>query len=66
MVALGIGAGVSSVELGLRLRYEITREFAPYVGIAWERKLGGTARMARNAGQDVSRPSLVAGVRLWF
>ncbi|MDK2762139.1 MAG: copper resistance protein B [Sphingopyxis sp.] len=66
VVALGIGAGVSSVELGLRLRYEITREFAPYVGIAWERKLGGTARMARNAGQDVSRPSLVAGVRLWF
>jgi copper resistance protein B len=61
-----IGSGFSSVELGLRLRYEIAREFAPYVGVAWERKLGKTAGMARTAGEDPSRPAFVAGVRFWF
>ena len=44
---LGIGAGLDKAELGLRLRYEIVREFAPYVGVHWERKLGETARLAR-------------------
>lgn len=63
---LGIGGGMSDVELGLRLRYEIVREFAPYVGIAWERKLGGTADRARAAGEDPSRLSFVAGLRFWF
>jgi copper resistance protein B len=63
---LGIGAGVSDVELGLRLRYEITRRLAPYLGVNWERKLGGSARYARAAGKDPSSTSLVAGLRLWF
>lgn len=62
----GIGSGVSDIELGLRLRYEIAREFAPYIGVAWERKLGRTARIARAAGDDRSRPAFVAGVRFWF
>ena len=62
----GIGAGLSDVELGLRLRYEIKREFAPYVGVSWDRKLGDTADFARAAGEDPSSVSLVAGVRLWF
>lgn len=61
-----VGAGLSSVELGVRLRYEIVRELAPYVGFVWERKVGKTARVARAAGEDASRPAVVAGVRFWF
>lgn len=63
---LGIGRGLTDVELGLRLRYEIVREFAPYVGIAWERKVGRTADFARAEGEDVDVLSFVAGVRFWF
>ena len=64
--ALGLGAGVTDIELGLRLRYEIRREFAPYVGVNWQRKLGQTADLARRDGGDTEIPSLVAGIRLWF
>jgi len=63
---LGIGSGVSDVELGLRLRYEFAREFAPYVGVNWERKLGDTARFARADGERASATGLVMGVRFWF
>lgn len=63
---LGIGSGVSDIELGLRLRYEFAREFAPYVGVHWERKLGDTARYARAAGEGASATSLVMGIRFWF
>lgn len=66
VVERGVGAGLSSVELGLRLRYEIERELAPYVGFVWERKVGKTARFARADGEDPSRPAFVAGVRFWF
>lgn len=62
----GIGSGLSDIELGLRLRYEIAREFAPYVGVSWDRKVGDTARYARLAGEDASSVSLVLGVRAWF
>jgi copper resistance protein B len=62
----GIGSGPSKLEAGLRLRYEIVREFAPYVGVEWERKVGGTADAARLAGDDPSRVFLVIGVRAWF
>ncbi|CAN5254860.1 copper resistance protein B [soil metagenome] len=62
----GIGSGVNDVELGLRLRYEFAREFAPYVGVDWERKLGTTADFARAEGEDVGDISFVAGLRLWF
>lgn len=64
--ARGIGSGLSDVSLGLRLRYEIRREFAPYIGIAWTRKLGNTADLARQAGESVSDRQIVAGVRVWF
>lgn len=64
--ARGIGAGISSLEAGLRLRYEIVREFAPYVGVDYEAKLGGTADYARAAGEDPDRVSLVVGIRAWF
>jgi len=61
-----IGSGLSSAELGLRLRFEIRREFAPYVGMSWERRLGDTARLARAAGDDVESMHLVAGIRFWL
>ena len=61
-----IGAGLSNAELGLRLRYEITRQFAPYVGVSWDRKVGATARFARAAGEDATNSGIVAGVRIWF
>ncbi len=60
------GAGLSSAELGLRLRYEITRQFAPYIGVSYAAKTGQTARYARADGEDPTVTSLVAGVRLWF
>ncbi len=62
----GVGRGLNDIELGLRLRYEIRREFAPYVGISWQRTLGDSADMARDEDVQVDDLSLVAGVRLWF
>ncbi len=62
----GIGAGISSVEAGLRLRYEIVREFAPYIGIGYEAKLGETADRARASGEDPDRLALLLGVKAWF
>lgn len=62
----GIGAGLSTVEAGLRLRYEITRQFAPYLGVTWERAFGDTADYRRAAGEDNGDARLVAGVRVWF
>ena len=62
----GVGKGLSSVEAGLRLRYEITRRFAPYVGFIHERSFGRTADMHRDAGEDVGESRWVAGVRFWF
>lgn len=62
----GIGSGLSESELGLRLRYEIRREFAPYVGVSWNRAYGQTAQYARDEGEDVNQLHWVVGVRLWF
>jgi len=61
-----LGAGLTDAELGLRLRYEISRGFAPYVGLSYEAKTGRTADFARADGKDAAGASLVAGVRLWF
>jgi len=61
-----VGQGFNNVELGLRLRYELVREFAPYVGVNWDRKLGETADFARRDGERTATLSLVAGVRFWF
>lgn len=63
---LGIGGGLSSIEAGLRLRYQFVPEFAPYLGVEWERKTGDTADFARAAGEDAEVTRLVAGVRVWF
>lgn len=66
MPANGIGSGLSNIESGLRLRYEIAREFAPYVGVSWDRSLGDTARFARTSGDRASSVAFVAGIRTWF
>lgn len=62
----GIGAGFSSIEAGLQLRYEITRKFAPYADLVWERALGETASIARGRGEDVENLTLHIGIRTWF
>lgn len=63
---LGVGAGLSNLELGARLRYEIRKEFAPYVGFEWVRQFGESARFARANGGRASVPRFVMGVRAWF
>jgi copper resistance protein B len=62
----GLGSGLSDLEIGLRLRYEFRREFAPYVGLTWARAFGETADFKRANGLDDSETRLVAGVRVWF
>ena len=64
--ATGTGSGLSDTELGLRLRYEIRREFAPYIGVNWVKKYGNTADFARDEGEDTDDVQFVAGVRAWF
>jgi copper resistance protein B len=61
-----LGSGLSDLTAGLRLRYEIRREFAPYIGIEWVGKFGGTAELARAAGNDTKETRYVAGLRFWF
>lgn len=63
---LGIGRGVDAAEIGVRLRYEIVREFAPYIGIEQGWRLGNGADFARAAGDDSSTTRLVVGIRFWF
>ena len=63
---LGVGTGLSNAEAGLRLRYEIVPEFAPYVGVQYERAFGDTADFRRAAGDGVGGWSLVTGIRAWF
>ena len=62
----GIGEGMNDIDLGLRLRYEIRREFAPYIGVSWQRKIGETATLARDEGENLDAVSFVTGLRLWF
>lgn len=64
--AQGIGSGLSEVAAGLRLRYEITRQFAPYLGVEWAGKFGETRDLAQEAGEHAEETGLVAGLRMWF
>lgn len=64
--ARAIGAGLSNAEVGVRLRYEFSRQFAPYIGVSWERKFGETADFARSACKDVRERQWLVGVRMWF
>jgi len=61
-----LGAGLSNVELGLRVRYEFTRKVAPYVGFVWERSFGKTADFRRALGESPTERRFVAGLRLWW
>jgi copper resistance protein B len=61
-----LAAGITHFELELRVRYEICRELAPYLGVSWQRKVGQTAGFARREGDRVSSTSLVLGLRTWF
>lgn len=63
---IGVGSGLTDIEAGLRLRYEIEQEIAPYIGIEWSKQAGATARFSRIAGEDPETISLVAGLRIWF
>jgi copper resistance protein B len=61
-----IGAGISDLDAGLRLRYEITRKFAPYIGVAWEKKFGQTAAMLRADHERTDAVRFAVGVRAWY
>lgn len=61
-----IGKGFNSIELGLRLRYEIVRQFALYLGVSWTHSFGETARLKALRGERQSDPRGVAGARFWF
>ncbi|KDR28425.1 MULTISPECIES: copper resistance protein B [Caballeronia] len=61
-----IGSGISDIKLGLRLRYEIRREIAPYIGFVWGRRFGRTADFSRRDGEPVTDTELVVGLRLWY
>jgi copper resistance protein B len=63
---LGIGSGLSTAEAGLRLRYELVPEFAPYLGLQYERAFGDTRAYRRAAGEDLGGWSLLLGIRTWF
>jgi len=62
----GIGSGLSDLELSLRLRYEIRREFAPYIGVNWEKAFGNTADTIRDEGGSSGNLQFVVGIRAWF
>lgn len=62
----GIGSGLSDIDLAVRLRYEIYREFAPYLGISYSRKYGDTADFARENGEETEDFQVLIGLRLWY
>lgn len=62
----GMGAGLSDIEAGLQLRFEVTRKFAPYVDFVWESDLGETATITHASGGSVEDMALRAGLRFWF
>jgi len=64
--ATATGSGLANIETGLRLRYEIRREFAPYIGLNWNRLYGKSADYAREEGGDVDNVRLLVGLRTWF
>jgi copper resistance protein B len=61
-----IGSGLSSAELGLRLRYQFVTQFAPYIGANYERAFGDTRRFRRMNGENPGGWQFVAGLRAWF
>jgi len=64
--ARGIGSGLGDIDSGLRLRYEITRQFAPYVGVAYQSTFGQSADFAKARGEPTSQLRFTVGIRTWF
>lgn len=64
--ARGVGSGFSELDTGMRLRYEISRKFAPYIGFTYNGKYGDTANYARRVGETTSDSRFVFGLRLWY
>lgn len=62
----GIGSGLADSELGMRLRYDIKREFGPYIGVVWRERYGHTATLARARGEHVGELQLAVGLHFWF
>ena len=62
----GLGSGLNNTEMGIRLRYEIRREFAPYIGVRWEQTYGDTKDLARAEGESTSSTAFVIGLRAWY
>ncbi len=62
----GAGSGLSDMEAGLRLRYEVRREIAPYIGVNWNRRFGNSADFARSEAEEVDDLQWVLGIRMWF
>lgn len=62
---IGVGSGLNDVEIGARMRYEIRRKFAPYVGVSMLRRTGATAAMAHGLGERRSVGTITAGLRIW-
>jgi len=63
---LGVGSGVTGLDAGIRLRYELKREFAPYIGVEWQKAFGDSADFITLDGGDVDKIVGVAGIRAWF
>ena len=63
---IGVGNGITGLDLGIRLRKELKREFAPYVGVEWQKAFGSTADFIEGDGGDADKITVVAGVRVWF
>lgn len=63
---IGVGSGLSNAELGLRLRYELRREFAPYIGISYNQLVGNSAGYAKTSGKEAGSGKFVVGLRAWF
>jgi copper resistance protein B len=63
---IGVGSGLADIEAGLRLRYEIRREFAPYLGVNWSKKYGNTADFAAAHSEDIEDTQFVLGIRAWY
>ncbi len=60
-----IGSGLAEIDSGVRLRYEVSRKFAPYIGFAYNGKYGSTAAFAKQTGESTSEPRFVFGIRIW-
>lgn len=62
----GVGAGLSDIDSGLRLRYDVNRKLSPYVGVSYQRRFGGTEGLVRESGGKVNDVRALVGLRTWF